>query len=129
MFKSFEQTLYIKVWENAFEIWHVQNDVRLIEHSSEPFTSERMAVGYWTPAQITLNNAFAKICPRNFLKFRPVAVVQQMVKMEGGLCEVEKRMLEELALGAGARKVFLWFGEPLSKEQLLSHAYKTPKPL
>ena len=124
MFEAFEQTLYVQVWENRFDIWHVQENSAITEYAAEPFTTERMAIGRWAPAESTLNKAISQICPKSFFKASPAVIMQQMVKTDGGLCEVEERILKELALGAGARKVFLWFGAPLTREQLLKKVYE-----
>jgi rod shape-determining protein MreB len=52
-------------------------------------------------------------------------VMHQLYLAEGGLCEIEDRILRELALGAGAREVFVWSGEPLTKEQLVGKVYES----
>lgn len=46
-----------------------------------------------------------------------------MIKTEGGLCEVEERILKELGRTAGGKKIFIWLGTPLTREQLLSKKY------
>ena len=125
MFEGMEQILYVQVWENRFEIFHAQENKRVSEQSAEPFTTQRMGIGNWAPAEKTLNSALRKICPKKFFKVSPVVVMHQMVKNEGGLSEIEKRALTELALGAGARKVVIWSGEPLTREQLLGRAYES----
>jgi rod shape-determining protein MreB len=37
---------------------------------------------------------------------------------EGGLSEIEKRILNELAIGAGAMKVVVWVGPELSDTEV-----------
>ena len=34
--------------------------------------------------------------------------------VEGGLSEIEERILKEVAIGAGATKVVVWVGAPLT---------------
>lgn len=40
-------------------------------------------------------------------------------KVEGGLSQVEERVLMERAAGAGAQQTLIWTGEPLSDAQVL----------
>jgi len=42
--------------------------------------------------------------------------------IEGGLSQVEERVLRELAAGAGARKVFVWVGHELSDQEVIQRA-------
>jgi rod shape-determining protein MreB len=51
-------------------------------------------------------------------------VMHQIFNSEGGLCEIEERILREAALSAGTKQVFLWHGQPLSSSQLESKVYK-----
>jgi rod shape-determining protein MreB len=41
-------------------------------------------------------------------------------KIDGGLTQVEERLFHELAVGAGAAKVFVWVGAPLSDAEVIS---------
>jgi rod shape-determining protein MreB len=43
----------------------------------------------------------------------PVVIIHPMEKLEGGVSEIECRVYQELALGAGARKVYIHVGEEL----------------
>lgn len=43
-----------------------------------------------------------------------------MERCEGGLSQVEERVLHELAAGAGARKVVVWVGAELSDGEVLA---------
>jgi hypothetical protein len=42
-----------------------------------------------------------------------------MEMMEEGLCQVEERVLKELAESVGARKVILWVGHELSDQEVM----------
>jgi hypothetical protein len=45
-------------------------------------------------------------------------LILPMEKTEGGLSQVEERVLQELALGAGARRALVWVGQELSDQEL-----------
>ncbi|MDR0775498.1 MAG: hypothetical protein LBE81_02535 [Azonexus sp.] len=38
--------------------------------------------------------------------------------IEGGLTQVEERLLQELTIGAGASKVRIWVGKPLTDAEV-----------
>lgn len=50
-------------------------------------------------------------------------VIQPMEKTNGGLSEVEERILRELAISAGARKVVIWVGNKLTNRVVI-HKFK-----
>jgi rod shape-determining protein MreB len=45
-------------------------------------------------------------------------VIHPLEKIEGGLSQVEERLFHELAVGAGASKVVVWAGAPLSDAEV-----------
>ncbi len=47
------------------------------------------------------------------------AVIHPLATLEGGLSQVEERLFQELARGAGASKVIVWVGAPLSDAEVL----------
>lgn len=49
-----KQTLYIQIYTNRFDIIHVQENIRITEYAEKSFTTERLAIGHWLPAE---NNA------------------------------------------------------------------------
>ena len=59
----------------------------------------------------------------NLLKKKLPNLSVQCEKIEGGLTLVEQRALSELALGAGACKVFIWVGCELTDDEVISHNY------
>lgn len=64
-----------------------------------------------------------EVYPKSFFRSNPIVVIHQIYNSEGGLCEIEDRILREAALGAGARQVFVWQGMPLTSTQLQNKEY------
>jgi rod shape-determining protein MreB len=122
--KVFDQTIYVQITKNAFNLLHVQSDKQSHISAAQPFSTERMGVAHFQVAEATLNKGFQQIYPKSFFNISPFVVMHQLYQAEGGLCEIEVRILKELALGAGARQVYVWEGEPLSREQLLRKVYE-----
>ena len=83
-----------------------------------PFTTQRMLIGDFTAAQHALKIALKKVSNRRIFSVSPHMVIQPLEKIEGGLCEIEERIIREIAIGAGASKVVVWVGPELSDSQV-----------
>ena len=62
---------------------------------------------------------------KKFFAFSPIVIMHQIYKSEGGLSEVEQRVLRELGLDSGGREVHVWQGSRLSLQDLLNGKYKS----
>jgi rod shape-determining protein MreB len=123
--KFLNQTIYVQVTKNAFSILHVQTNKQTVVQAASPFSTERLGVGHFNQAAEALAKGIAQVYTKSLFNPSPVMVMHQLYLAEGGLCEIEDRILRELALGAGAREVFVWSGEPLTKEQLVGKVYES----
>jgi hypothetical protein len=72
--------------------------------SKEPFTTTRLLIGKFFVAEECLKNAVKEFGAIGFFKRAPKITLQPHEYLEGGLSEVEDRILREIALGAGARE-------------------------
>ncbi|MGB6136004.1 MAG: hypothetical protein WBG74_05440 [Shewanella sp.] len=73
-------------------------------HSKEPFTTTRLLIGKFYVAEECLKNAVKEFGAIGFFKRAPKIIIQPHEYLEGGLSDVEDRILREIALGAGARE-------------------------
>lgn len=118
--KLFASPMYIKIYANHFVI-KVLDDTEQ-ETTSFPthsFTSQRLLVGNFSEAEKALSQGIQELLGGGLFKKSPTVVIHPMEKVEGGLCEVELKVFNELALGAGASKVIIHLGAELDKEQAL----------
>jgi hypothetical protein len=126
MKKPFEEKLYIRVARNRFDIRKVSGEAASEAVSpSEPFSTSRLLVGQLSLAERYLSEGIRKVLPRKWVKLNPVVLMHPVEMTEGGLSEVETRVLTELALAAGARRVVIWEGDDLTPDQAaqkLDHA-------
>lgn len=81
---------------------------------ASPFSTERLLVGMFSIAESALRGALAKVRGRRLRKDR--VLIQPLEMIDGGLSEVEERVLLELAAGAGCGKAVVWVGEELSDQ-------------
>jgi rod shape-determining protein MreB len=119
--KLFDQTIYVQVEKDAFVFLHVQSGNK--HKATGNFSNPRLAIAHFNPANEALRQGISVVYPKSFFQASPTIVMHQMCNNEGGLCEIELRILKELALGSGARQVYIWQGNPLTNEQLLNKTY------
>ena len=115
----FTKILYVQVRENQFQIRNVDDSRSLQRIANPAFSHQRMLVGNFTAAQECLKAAVSEARGSGFALLTAV-VIHPLEKIDGGLTQVEERLFHELAVGAGASKVFVWVGAPLSDAEVLS---------
>ncbi len=115
MLKGLGNTLYVQIRADRMRFRCLESGESLELAAPAPFTHERLLVGSFTRAQ-TLFIEGTRRARRAFLP--PTVVVHPLEKVEGGLSEVEERVLQELALGAGARRAVVWVGKELGDGEI-----------
>jgi rod shape-determining protein MreB len=78
-----------------------------------------MLVGNFTAAQECLKAALSEARGTGF-SISTSVVIHPLEKTDGGLTQVEERLFHELAAGAGASRVFVWVGAPLTDAEVIS---------
>ena len=76
-----------------------------------------MLVGEFVPFESCLKKGLSLVVKKGIFSLQPTVIVHATEMNEGGLCEIEKRILQEAALGAGARKAIVYEGAQLSDQQ------------
>ena len=115
----FKRSLYVQVRENRFDIRNVGDDRAYHAIASPPFSHPRMLVGDFTAAQACLKTLAEQAYGSGFA-LRTEMLIHPMEKFEGGLTQIESRVFEELAAGAGASRVVVWSGAPLSDTEVVT---------
>jgi hypothetical protein len=77
-----------------------------------------MLIGDFTAADQTLKTALRDVVKGRIIPVRPRVLIQPLELIEGGLSEIEERILRELAIGAGASKVVVWVGSELTDTEV-----------
>ena len=107
-------TLYVQIRANEFAVKHLESSQTRRKRAATPFTTRRLLVGNFLSAEALLKTCFGEVLTPFARLVRPNVVMHQLEMVEGGLSAVEERVLLELASGAGAHKVRVWVGHPLS---------------
>ncbi len=115
-------TVYIKVFQDRFEMRHIESRKTGFTISPKAFTTNRLLVGQFSEAEEALRNGMKGLGKSKWSLVSPVVVIHPMEKTEGGLSQVEERTFKELAMSAGARKVVVWVGHELTDSDVLLKA-------
>ena len=108
----FSRNLYVRVRPNVMRVRDVDSGREIEARSVTPFTSQRLLVGQFRAADDTLKRALSELGVGSFLKSRRL-VMHPLEMVDGGVSEVEERVLLELA-GSDARKAIVWVGRELT---------------
>ena len=115
--RLFSEDYYVQIHENRYVI----NPLNQSSGSSsfparDAFSTSRLLVGNFSVAEQHLRNSLRQMHGGSRLKSYRL-IMHPRDKSEGGLCEVEMRVLQDLAYGAGAHDAIIWEKEPLSATQ------------
>ncbi|WP_244325654.1 rod shape-determining protein [Shewanella aestuarii] len=78
-----------------------------------PFKHNRSFIADFMCAEKILQHGMYTL-HKSKIKPSPRVIVHQLEKTDGGLTDIEERVLRELALGAGAREVVIYLGSKIN---------------
>jgi hypothetical protein len=115
-------TLYLKLSCNQMHLSHLQSGRELRLQADPGFSNPRLLVADFSAAEQLLRRAMAELLPKRFMRLSlpPHLLIQPLERLEGGLSQIEERILLELGLGCGARKVRLHLGNELDNAGVLA---------
>ena len=95
---------YIKLYVNRIEIEDLVNKKSISENSQTDFNNQRLLVADFMKAETFIKNVFKnnKLTTKN-----SVGIIQQIEMSEGGLSDIEKRILQELFTGVGIKEIYI----------------------
>ncbi|WP_227469523.1 MULTISPECIES: rod shape-determining protein [Delftia] len=85
-----------------------------------PFAHPRSLISDFVLAEHLLKYQLRRLQAGGWLAASPHIVIHPLGDPEGGFTQVELRALRELGSAAGASKVNVWTGRPLTDEELLA---------
>ncbi len=85
-----------------------------------PFAHPRSMVSDFVLGQQFLKHQLRRVLGSSLLSLAPRVVMHPLGSPAGGFTQVERRAFREMALGAGAAKVHVWTGRPLTDQEVLS---------
>src|SRR5687767_2975467 len=108
MFRT--QKAYIQIRRNQITVINLNTGAEASRLAGRPFSTQRVVLASFDPAKETVMAAIRDLGLKTTLLALKV-VIQQLEGAEGGLSDIEKRALREIAEMAGARKVHIVEGE------------------
>ncbi len=123
MFKLDQNYVYVKIYANRFEIHDIKTAKHIRVDAMPEFTTGRQLIAEYSIAEDTLRNGMKKLFAKRLFTPHPLMLIQPMEKINSGISEVEERVLHELAISAGARKVVVWVGNKLTNREVI-HKFK-----
>ena len=111
--------LYVQIRENQFLVRNLSDARSFQQRAASDFSHPRMLVGNFTAAQACLKPLLAKARGSGLILSTPV-LMHPLEKNEGGLSQIEERLLQELAIGAGASRVVVWQGAALDDAEAIA---------
>ena len=114
----FTNTIYVRISSNCLRLKHLESGKATEIRASPSFTTQRLLVGQFQAAQKALRSGIRELIGGGWIAVKPRMLMQPLERIEGGLSEVEERVLRELAIGAGARRVVVWVGHELSDSEV-----------
>lgn len=118
MFKS--SKVYIQIKRNQVTAVNLETGEEVTRIAMKPFSTERVVLASFNPANDTVLAAMSDLRIKKTFMALKVAI-QQLEGAEGGLSDIEKRALRDLAEMAGANKVYIVESErKLSTDQALA---------
>lgn len=120
MFKT--KKIYIKIRRDQIEGTDLESGETISKRAPKPFSSTRNIVSNFNNANEAIESVMLDLgIRRSFFQPRLKILMQQLEGLEGGLSDIEKRALRDLAEIAGANKVeILEQSEPISRELALA---------
>lgn len=119
MFKSLPIHIIIK--KNFIQVVNLETGTLSSINSKNNFSSVRNVISNFNNANKTIKAALKELNIKTTIFSRPLTIlIQQTEGLEGGLSDIEKRALRDLAEMAGGKKVFIVEDpKPLSTEEAL----------
>ena len=90
-----------------------------------PFRHPRILIDDFTGGEKILQHVIRKLFGISGIRLSPIVVVHPDLELDGGLTQIEARALREMVEGAGARRVYLYYGPQLSDEEVSDISKRT----
>jgi rod shape-determining protein MreB len=111
----FKTDLHVQIFENRVRVRNLRSGESFEALSRAPFSHPRTLIGNFTELDAAYKEALRKVRGTGWILSSRV-LVQAMAKCEGGLTQIETRVLRELVSGHGASRVVVWEGGSLSDD-------------
>jgi hypothetical protein len=106
--KFFAKEVYVRIKRNQVLARDLKAGTEATVQAS--FTTTRMLIGQFGVAEDALKEALKQLSQDRLFAVSPIILIHAAEMIEGGLSQIEERVLHEMAIGAGASKVVVYAG-------------------
>lgn len=99
--------LHIKLYSNRIEITNLETGESVSKTAEENFSTARIVIGNFAKAEKLIEAVLKDLHFRKQTFGALKVLIQQMEKLEGGLSDIEKRAMRDLAEQVGAKYVIV----------------------
>ena len=114
----FRVPVYIRIWSNRMMVRNVAAGREVQVEPERPFSTSSLLLGQFHSAVETMKRGLREAKAGAGFFSAPEVLIQPMEMIEGGLSEVEDRVLREVPAASGAKKVVVWLGDQLDDERV-----------
>lgn len=112
-------SLYLRIRRHGFELRLLDPPCMQAATSLSGFSSARLLIGGFSEALRTLEQGVRELQASASVQLRGADLLLHPLELvEGGLSEVEERVLRDLVVGLGPRSVVIWLGPDLGDDEV-----------
>ena len=113
-------TVYVQIHKNQFDMKHIEEDKSTSLTAFPSFSTQRMLIGEYSVAEHLFKKGVKELIGSVWIPPMFRIVMQPMELTEGGLCQVEERILHQLAGSMQPRTIKVHLGDALGDEDVLT---------
>jgi len=110
---------YVRIRRDCYDLRLLDPSRTQVARSLQGFSSTRLLIGGFSEALRTLEQGVRDLQASASVQLRGAdLLLHPLEQVEGGLSEVEERVLRDLAAGLGPRSVVIWLGPELGDAEV-----------
>ena len=115
-------TVYAQIRKNQFDMTYVEENKQTSLTAFPPFTTQRLLIGENSAAEHLFKKGVKELIGAVWIPPMFRIIVHPLEMAEGGLSQVEERVLQQLASSMQPRTIKIHIGDELANEDALNLA-------
>lgn len=115
-------TVYVQIHKNQFDMKYIEEQKETSLTAFPSFSTQRMLVGEYGVAEHLFKKGIKELIGSVWIPPMFRIVMHPVEMVEGGLCQVEDRILNQLASSMQPRTIKVHVGDELGDEDVLNMA-------
>ena len=113
-------TVYVQIQKNQFDMKYIEEDKSTSLTAFPSFSTQRMLIGEYSVAEHLFKKGVKELIGSVWIPPMFRIIMQPMELTDGGLCQVEERILHQLASSMQPRTIKIHIGDLLGDEDVLT---------